>query len=430
MNIKPTKPFNAESVWQLATLPKIPRTLFILLICMLSIFLVSCTEYRVIKTFGLPVNKAQHEIPENQLLDIGIRIFDNEINDNDEQLDHKKVYADLRNAEAYYMAFELRKTLEESGQWGAVRTIPSDTVGIDVEVSGKIITSNGALLVLHIDVRDATGNIWLSREYSSEASKYAYQDQNVADRDPFQNIYNKITNDILNAKSELANNRLNAIRTVAELRFAEDLSPDAFGGFLQEFGSGTYTVNRLPATNDPMVDRIQLIRVQHNTIVDIFDQHYSNFHAKIRKPYRNWRKSSYHETIALKKTEAISERRIVSGGIAMASGVATLVLSGGTSINAMGSLISGVSNTSEGLTDDSTQIHVEAMHEISTSFNERIGPQVVELEGKAFVLEGSVQKQYNSWRQLLRNAYSKETGFSLDPMPIMDTNQSKSTNKM
>ncbi len=226
---------------------------------------------------------------------------------------------------------------------------------------------------------------------------------------------------MLNVKRLLAHNRLNAIRTIAELRFAKDLSPDAFGEYLRELGSGAYTINRLPAIDDPTMDRIRLIRLQHNTMIDIFDQHHSRFCANIRKPYRNWRKSNYQETIALRKTEAISERRVVSGGISMVSSVASLVLSGGTSINAMNSLISGMSSATDGLNDDSTQIHVEAMREISDAFTSNVATQVVELEGNTFVLEGSAQKQYSVWRQLLRSAYAEETGFSLHPLPIKDT---------
>ena len=105
----------------------------------------------------------------------------------------------------------------------------------------------------------------------------------------------------------------------------------------------------------------------------------------------------------------------------MVTGVASLVLSGGTSINSMNSLISGMGSATDGLSDDSTQIHFEAMREISGSFMSNVAPQVVELEGKTFVLEGSAQKQYNSWRQLLRRAFAEETGFSLHPLPIENT---------
>ena len=390
------------------------------LIFLLCTLLVSCTEYRVIKTYGPPVNNAQNEIPKIQLLDVGIRVFESEPIDSDEPLVDEivdNVDAEVRKAEAYYMAVELRKTIEASGQWGAVRIIPSDMVGVDVEVSGKIIVSNGASLVLGIEVRDAAGNIWLNREYSSEASKYSYQDPSLAERDPFQNIYNRIANDMLNVKEPLTSYRLNAIRTIAELRFAKDVSPDAFGEYLRDFGSGTYTIDRLPSVNNPMMDRIRRIRIQHNRMIDIFDQHHSRFCANIRKPYRNWRKSNYQETLALRKTEAISERRVVSGGISMVAGVASLVLSGGTSLNSMGSLISGMSSATDGLSDDSTQIHVEALREISGSFTSKVAPQVVDLEGKTFVLEGSARKQYNSWRQLLRRAYAEETGFSLPSLP-------------
>ncbi len=88
------------------------------LIFLLCVFLVSCTEHRVIKTYGPPVNKAQNEIPKNQLLDVGIRIFDFGRIEDDKPLIDEHVVAEVRKAEAYYMAVELRNTIEESGQWG------------------------------------------------------------------------------------------------------------------------------------------------------------------------------------------------------------------------------------------------------------------------------------------------------------------------
>ena len=44
------------------------------------------------------------------------------------------------------------------------------------------------------------------------------------------------------------------------MRYAADLSPDAFKAYVVDDGKGRYTLNRLPAEDDPMYDRTQRVR--------------------------------------------------------------------------------------------------------------------------------------------------------------------------
>ena len=108
--------------------------------------------------------QAKEEIPSEELLDVGVRIFDPGVPaeiENDEQAQQKAgIYPDVRRAEARYMAMLLRNTLETTAQWGAVRVIPANAEFIDVIVSGKIVRSTGKELELLISVRDATGRTW------------------------------------------------------------------------------------------------------------------------------------------------------------------------------------------------------------------------------------------------------------------------------
>ena len=123
--------------------------------------------------------QAKEEIPSEELLDVGVRIFDPGVPaeiENDEQAQQKAgIYPDVRRAEARYMAKLLRNTLETTAQWGAVRVIPANAEFIDVIVSGKIVRSTGKELELLISVRDATGRTWYAdRKYESEADLGSY----------------------------------------------------------------------------------------------------------------------------------------------------------------------------------------------------------------------------------------------------------------
>ncbi len=56
-----------------------------------------------------------------------------------EELAKKRIYPDMRHAEARSPGDDLRDTLEGSGQWGAVRVVPANAEFVDVIVSGKIL---------------------------------------------------------------------------------------------------------------------------------------------------------------------------------------------------------------------------------------------------------------------------------------------------
>ena len=98
--------------------------------------------------------QAKEEIPTEELLDVGIRIFDPGIPaevENDEQAQQKAgIYPDVRRAEARYIPTLLRATLEQTAQWGAVRVIPNTADFVDVIVTGRLIESNGGFLAVDI----------------------------------------------------------------------------------------------------------------------------------------------------------------------------------------------------------------------------------------------------------------------------------------
>src|SRR5512144_1426844 len=103
--------------------------------------------------------QATVHIPEAELLDVGVRVFDpgipENIKDNEEALAKKRIYPDLRKAEARYIPTLLRETLEGTAQWGAVRVIPTTAEFVDVIVTGKMVESNGGFLALDVTVIDA-----------------------------------------------------------------------------------------------------------------------------------------------------------------------------------------------------------------------------------------------------------------------------------
>ena len=114
--------------------------------------------------------RALSEVPETELLDVDIEVFSPGLPPGDEDaLEEKGIFADVRRSEARYMPVLLAATLQETGYWGAVRVVPPDSETLDVHVRGRIETSSGLRLELHVAASDATGRSWLEKKYKGLA---------------------------------------------------------------------------------------------------------------------------------------------------------------------------------------------------------------------------------------------------------------------
>ena len=140
------------------------------LAALVALFASGCVVKETRPLPKLTAIQATAEIPQEQLLDVGIRLFDPGLPaeaDQDpeiaEQLAAEKgIYADIRRAESRYMPTVLRSTLEGTGHWGAVRVIPAGVEVMDVMVDGRIVEATGYELELEVTVRGATGRLWFT----------------------------------------------------------------------------------------------------------------------------------------------------------------------------------------------------------------------------------------------------------------------------
>ena len=80
--------------------------------------------------------QAAAEIPEDQLLDVGVRLLDENVPKDEKTQEKEKIFPDVRRAEARYIAMQMRNTLEGTGHWGQVRVVPADADALDLHVSG------------------------------------------------------------------------------------------------------------------------------------------------------------------------------------------------------------------------------------------------------------------------------------------------------
>jgi hypothetical protein len=367
----------------------------------------------------VPLNKAVAEVPENQLLDVWIELFDPGELPEDED-DAMGLSMDIRDAEARYIPEQLRTTMESTGHWGAVRVVPQQTTGAELLVKGTIIASDGEELALRIRAFDASGREWFDRAYEEELIEGVYKARglirNPPSQDVFQSLYNTIANDLAEFRRTLTAGEIETIRQVAELRFAADLSPESFADDLQVDKNGHYTVVHLPAADDPMYQRVLAIRDRDFLLIDTLNGHFDNFCREMDTPYNEWRKARSEEAAALRKVERDALQRKLIGVAAILGAIALEATNNGnysSSVLRDSLVLGGAYAIKTGFDKDSeTDIHRDAIIELDESFSTEARPLVVEVEGETHELTGSAEAQYAQWRALLRRIYVSETGFS------------------
>ena len=389
---------------------KISKWLKLLLLCSMSSLLIACSSKLVKTTDVTHVIQETNEISESELLDIGVLIFDPGLENIEELEEDEVIFADVRAAESRYFPFLLVDALQQSSAWGAIRLIPSTQSAVDVVVSGKIIKSDGESLIISVEVKDATGKLWFNKQYKNIASKYSYKKQRRPTQqfnEPFQNVYNNIANDIYKYKKQLDKQQINNVRKVAELRFAQSFAPDVFNDYLSKDKSGNYKLSRLPAENDPMLNRIRQIRERDYLFVDTMQEYYGTFVKDMKIPYQQWRQESYHEVMSLRSLKTSARNSKVAG---FASIIAGLLASGNAdpTVRAAGNIavLGGGYVIKSGFDKDSeSQIHVETLQELGDSLEGSIAPQIIELEDRTVTLTGTVVNQYIQWRKILHDIY-------------------------
>jgi hypothetical protein len=369
--------------------------------------------------------QATAQIPEDELLDVGVHEFN--VNITEEQLKDadklakQRVYPEIRKAEARFIPSSLRSTLESSGQWGAVRVVPTNVEFVDVSVSGKILESTGAKLALEVTVQDSTGRVWINKKkYESLADTGSYKtDASLRARDPFQNVYSQIANDMVAARDALLADNRRDIRRVTELRFAQDLAPKAMNGYVVKDAKGMMTVARLPAKDDPYTTRIDRIRERDGAVVDTVNGYYANFSDAMRDSYGSWRRSSFDEIEKETRARNQARTRTILGAAAVLAAVfvpgqcasqdynCRRIENAARTAGAIGgtaAVLSGLKKYSD------AKIHAQALKELSETFQSEVQPQVVDVEGRTLRLTGSADEQYKEWRELLQQLYLEEAG--------------------
>ena len=365
---------------------------------------------KITSTTMIPLNTPSLAIPESALLDIGIaRLNDGlELTDEDDT-----VFPEIRFAEATYFSNQLAKILEKSGAWGAVRVIPNTDIVVDLYITGTILQSDGETLKLDIEVYDSSGKKWFTKNYKQRVGKYAYDRRLKSLADPFHNLFVRIANDLLAYREGLSNQKAEKLRQLSELRFAQLFSPEAFDTYVGKKRDGTLVIERLPASDDSILKRIQKIRERDYLYIDSMQDHYDEFSQRMHLPYQDFRRASFDSVVKARQLKKKGNNTLIAGVSAVLVGIygrsqATTRLSNdaGIATAAVGGYVikSGLEMKQQ------AAAYNESVAEMGISLEAEIAPRVIELEDQTVTLTGSVQAQYLQWQDLLQKIYQQERG--------------------
>ena len=400
-----------------------------LLLTALCLAISGCAVNEVITAEETELIVAEAPPDESLLLDIGIVEFVGGVAADNDPLE-SGVYEEIRSAEVRYLPYHLKTTLQGTGHWGAVRVIPSRDAFTDIIISGDIEKSDGEFITLNISVDDSRGQHWYSKAYSTQTGISSYSENRDRREDPYQKVFNDIANDLRAFVTQLPPRTVHEIRQVTELKFFADMSPRAYGEHLTTDEDGLVSIVRLPAENDPAVDRLRQIRERDRLVVDTLNEHYANFYYGIAIPYHSWRRTAREESINYRQVKRSATLQTLMGAAVIAGALAVDTNSSSRSSRQMKNslqniaigqgfetLMAGISRRSE------ATMHIESIKELSESFGAEAAPMVVTVEGETRRLTGTAAAQYESWRRLLKEIYEAETGFvetadSVDPNPV------------
>jgi hypothetical protein len=320
-------------------------------------------------------------------LNVSIAVFDPGIPEDKSLHRELNVFPRIRNIEAMFLPFVVHDALRESGEWGAIRIVPESDPAAELLIDGRIEHSDGATLTLYIKAVDATGRVWIDRSYTGDVTDgYAKDDEEVTES--HEPLYAAIVNDLLRVLDGLSNKDRVTIAEVSLLRYGNQVAPAAFGEFVTVSPEGDVTINRLPAVDDPMIQRIALVRETEYVITDAMDARFRELSAEIASVYDIWREFR-------RKTLKYAEEDLRRAEATLDDG----------SAGSYESLKSAYDNYRY------HRITEQEQDRLAVAFYTEVGPRIEAMEARVGEMQEWVDTRYDEWRRILEEFFELEADF-------------------
>ncbi len=371
-------------------------------------------------------------------LDVVIPTFDLGIS---EATDGEKgIWPELRRAEANLFAVELKKVLERTNRFGAVRVTPDRTAVAELYVMGRIDTSNGGEVEIDIAVADIAGhdlvakkgsfNFSLSQQkpklygafktksFSPSVEEKFFKKVRNKGQNPYQPVFDEVAAYVEKLVKALDKKRINDLRQLSDMRFAASFSEDAFSEYMQ-LEKGKYVVTGLPSKDDGIYRKVQAIRVRDQLFVDGLQNDYEQFSGKVAPSYRLWQEQTLGETFARRAAKKKATNEAIGAALLLGLAIVSAQAATDSNYNPVGDSIASAAAVTAGVvgigligdsmkSSEEAKMHTEIIEELGESIEIEVAPKVVAFEEREKELVGNAKEQFAQWRAFLKTIYDLE----------------------
>jgi hypothetical protein len=369
---------------------------------------------RVGPTASTPLGeeKKNYDINSNIFLDVAVPVFDPGIPEDLDKLEKDAVWPQLRRAEANRFSLKTKEALQKTGVFGSVSVAPSPQVTAEVYVLGKIEESNSEDIEISIEVVDISGRRWDTETFKHRVSTGFYRDKRNDEKDSYGPIFDDIADHVVSLLKRRKEAQKEELKHIADIRFAQSFSPEAFSEHLVTNRSGYVSLRSLPAADDPAYARIRPLRVQDQLFIDRIQSQYEGFSAKTDESYLTWQQETLPSIVDARKARRASVAKGVLAAVLIGAAVAGAADNNGSGLQdvaTVGAAIGGGLLVKSALDSRrEARVHLATIDELGESLDIEMDPQVVELEDKTIELTGTAQEQYIQWKSHLKQIYELE----------------------
>ena len=375
----------------------------------LLIFLASCAftptltsySYSELNSLGTNINAS---------LDVNIEEFDPGLDGDSDTWKKKGIWPELRRTESRRFAYKLIEAFEKTNLFGNAYVTPKGDYLADIVIEGSIIVSNGEDLHLKISAKDSSNRSFINKTYKHRVKEEFYSNQRNKDKDAYNPLMRAIVGDVV---KYLSRNDVQSISKITELRYATQLNEENFSDSLSLSSRGTYSLNFIPAANDPNFINAQNIRSKDLNFRDQIQSQYVGFLSQVDSDYKIWQKEAFKISKRKREAEAAATGAAIAGAfLAIASAyAASESYSSGNYYNTApvwGTLGAAALISQSMASKEEAKRLTANINQISASLDSQVAPTVIEFEGKTLKFEGTIESQFKNWKAYLNDYFEEQ----------------------
>jgi hypothetical protein len=353
----------------------------------------------------------QYPYPSSVHLDVVVPVFDPGIPEDYNEVEDRRIWPQLRRAEATRFAVKTRDALAETGVFASVNVVPSTEATAELYVLGKIEESNSEDVSISVQLVDIAGRTWGEKTFDHRVSPGFLRDEKNEGKDTYAPVFKEVADYVYEKLLAQKEKEKSDLTHIADMRFAKSFVPEAFASYLTTNDNGVMQVAHLPSQTDPMLRRMQPLMVQDQMFFDRLQNQYDAFVANTDDSYLTWQAETLPIAAAARRQRNTQMVKAGIGALMAVLGAQQSYNNSSNTTRALAGLVSvgGILLVGNSFQDGKeVQAHRELIDEMGESLDFEMSPHVMDLEGQMVELTGTAAEQYVQWRSHLKKIYALE----------------------